>query len=408
MRFRFQAFGMFAMGVVLLGWLPLVDAARKSGLPSLEVLLEAVARCAVPSATSCEVLKQAVARAADDPDQLLPFLSSEDTDTRIGASAALGYVGKKEHLKVVEQRLEVENSAAVKEPLLSAVGRLGFIEGLPMLEKFANRGIGDRIMAANAIAQLGHPEGVPVLLAQLSHPHPKVQSAALVALAKLMDSRAVEPVMDALGSGKMAWTTEIHAIHALGELKVSEAGPLLLLRLSHPEPDVRRRAARVLGLLKISYAVPALVQRSEDTEIAGDVAIAIATIGDARAVPDLNWAAMNPDLSEGSRRQVFWALGMLQDARSVPPLVELCRSRDLSLVLLAAETLGRLGQNSGAGVLLGLMEHERDEIRAMAEWSLKQISGQDFGEDYGAWEGWIQAHAPPVMPSKGTRGATPR
>jgi HEAT repeat protein len=383
-------------------------AAKPDPPHSLESLLEAVAICTIPSAPGCEALKQSVARVADDPDILLPHLDSEDTDTRIGASAAMGYVGTLVHLKVLDARLGVEISAAVREAIVGSVGRLGFAEGIPILKKLSEGGVGDRIMAANAFVRLGHADGVPILLSQLGHSHPKVQAAALTALGKLADARAIMPIMDLLGEGVIAWTAKVQAIFALGELKAEESAPLLLVSMGHPEPDVRRRAARALGFLKTPYAVPGLIHYSEDTEIAGEVAIAIAIIGDRSAVPALNWAAMNPELSEARRRQVFWALGMMQDERTVPPLAELCRSQNLQLVLLAAETLGRLGRPSGTPALLGLMEHDRHEVRGMAEWSLKRISGANFGEDFGAWESWIQANVPQEQASPPALGKSVR
>ena len=164
------------------------------------------------------------------------------------------------------------------------------------------------------LAKLG-PSAVPYLIRALGDEHAGVRTAAVLALEKLGDARAVHPLIAALKDESSR--VRSYAADALGTLGDARAFEPLVAALKDEDEDVRPWAARGLGKL-----------------------------GDARAVEPL--IAALKDEHRRVRRFAAWALGSLGDARAVEPLEELLGDEHEGVRKIAREAIEQLRAQSGA------------------------------------------------------------
>ncbi len=205
------------------------------------------------------------------------------------------------------------------------LGRLKDPKALPALvERLYDEDPDVCIDAAEALGEIGDREAVPPLLDLLQHhPDGEARTAAIEALAKIPDPRVPGALLE-IAAGRpenLAWEDEwddwwdmqLHAIEALGRMRVAEAVPVLerllededsqgieteLLtalariggdglkvleqRLEHGTPAERRRVAVVLGQGVGDDAIAllgrALLDRDPDVRAAG-----IRSLGDTNA-----------------------------------------------------------------------------------------------------------------------------
>ena len=116
--------------------------------------------------------------------------------------------------------------------------------------------------------------------------------------------------------------------------------------LLHEDVVVVVGAARILGLVGDARAVPNLVEalKTDDVVIGAAVIEALGAVGDAACVPWVLAALEHRFCAVACCR----ALGLLGDARALPPLRGLVDGDDDALALQAAQALVRL-QESGVG-----------------------------------------------------------
>lgn len=87
-----------------------------------------------------------------------------------------------------------------------------------------------------------------------------------------------------------------------------------------------------------------------------DVANLLGDIGDTVAVPDLIDVLLLDD-EEQVRREAAWSLGRIGDDRAIPDLID------------------ALNDSSG-------------DVRWFVAWSLRTLTGEDYGPDYETWSDW--------------------
>lgn len=143
-----------------------------------------------------------------------------------------------------------------------------------------------RIFAANALGQIGDPVAVPALLDCVSDMrgcnHKHVERVAKEALA-LIDASAVEPLAAALRSDRREIRDS--AVEVIGKIGDTRAVEPLISALGYSE-----RPAIALGRIADPTAVEPLIAslRSSDTRLQSSAAIALGQIGDERAVEPLS------------------------------------------------------------------------------------------------------------------------
>jgi HEAT repeat protein len=203
-------------------------------------------------------------------------LSSAEVEERRDAVTRLGAMARPESSRVAAQALG-DPAAIVRATAARAVISLGHDEAatqiLPLLkdrDEFVRR------EAAYALGQTRSSLGVPALsIALATDKKPSVRGAAAVALGQIGDASAASALADAL-SRKLPATGFLNRIRrkkveedefvrrsaaiALGQIKSREAVSVLIDALSNERTpaDIRREAARALGLIGDPAAVPAL------------------------------------------------------------------------------------------------------------------------------------------------------
>jgi HEAT repeat protein len=142
----------------------------------------------------------------------------------------------------------------------------------------------------------------------------------------------------------------------------------------------RAQAAALLGRLRVTRAVPALVDVLDDQseDVRTVAARSLAAIGDERAVPALAQALGDP-----SR----WTLSlvaenlMLMGPKAVPPLLEFVRGDDHNVRVAAVQILGEIRDPAATPPICEVLREDPSlDLRARAAASLGQLGGPEAEE----------------------------
>ena len=74
-----------------------------------------------------------------------------------------------------------------------------------------------------------------------------------------------------------------------------------------------------------------------------------------------------------------WALGQIEDAQGVEPLVAALKDSDIEVRATAAWALGQIESPSAREGLMAAQQDESGSVRRAATWALRQIDGDDHG-----------------------------
>ncbi|MBN1938500.1 MAG: HEAT repeat domain-containing protein [Candidatus Aminicenantes bacterium] len=140
------------------------------------------------------------------------------------------------------------------------------------------------------------------------------------------------------------WRRKNRIADALADIGDASIDPLIRLS-DDPNPETRREAVRVLGLIGGSRAIGPLLGKLSDES------------------PDVRFKAV-----EG--------LGRLRAKEAVAPLIALVEDRTKDLSRSAAVALGRIGSEDAVGVLLGFMDSPQWWDRSAAVDSLGEIGSE--------------------------------
>jgi HEAT repeat protein len=161
----------------------------------------------------------------------------------------------------IERMLDQDMDDERREKAAIQVG--GFGEAaLPELKSLIDApDIETRWWAARALAAVGGPDSVALLLAFLTDPNADVRACAALGLGTLKATQAISDLISALDDPS-AYVARIasNALISVG----APAAPELIVALSHPSPAVRIGAARALVPLESHAAIPALFTALDD------------------------------------------------------------------------------------------------------------------------------------------------
>ena len=271
----------------------------------------------------------------------------------------------------------------------------------------------DRSYIVIALGESGNAAVVEPLLALLSRNHNSALTATIVeALGKLKDPRAVDPLLAMLKTVTIpaivyqdipppeliAWalgeigdprasTTLLAMLDsipssnqgaillALGKLGCTAAAERMLIALQDNEPQTRASAARALGFLKEVRAIQPLLTALADTTAPWPSPKDF-------YLSDVNWM-------HSVRAQVAWALGEISDAAAVEPLINALQIGDMYDRQSAAEALGKLQDQRAIQPLINALDTCTGQAKKVTVTALRNITGQDYGEDATKWRTWL-------------------
>ncbi len=269
----------------------------------------------------------------------------------------------------------------------------------------------DKSARGNAAAALGvlrDARAVDPLVALLSGKDQQGRYWAVFALGLIKDPRAVDPLAavlrdeDAHGNVAVAVLLHTNAVEALGEIKDKRAVPPLSSYLGTGKyPKARAAAAEALGKIGDASGVPALVTvigndtafGVDDVELAREIqqnaVQALGAIKDPQAVDPL-LQYMKAGKHPAARAHAAKALGQVGDRRAVDPLIAAMgdTSADLLLRFGAALGLEILEDMRAVEPMIVVLEGPEERLRVVAARFLKQMTGQDLGNEGTAWRKW--------------------
>lgn len=165
------------------------------------------------------------------------------------------------------------------------------------------------------------------------------------------------------------------ALRVIGNL----ATEAMIGLLKHPDPDIRWRAASVLGDTKDKRAVGPLIVtlRDADESVSSSAATALGELRDKKAVNPLIRACKegSPDL----RRHSVAALGKIGSRQAITTIVEASRDESLDVRLSAVWAMGMIGDASVVSALAPLTQDPDPAIRLEAIRALRKYPGLKTG-----------------------------
>jgi HEAT repeat protein len=366
-------------------------------------------------------------------DALIQALESESTLLVRSAIDALGRVGSPRAAGPLRHVAATRN-AVLRDLALKAMARIPDEAAIgPLIEQLQAEAWTARRQAAIALAQANRDLAVPALIGALSDPEPVVARAAASSLdlhkwkpkpetdpvsaaafwvalrywdravalgeaaigplmARLEDAAwedrrgptdaliqlgepAVQPLIEALQNEDSG--VRHSAAYALGrieEAKETEAGEAVKELLTDANESVRAAAARSLGLLGVTEAVPLLIERLHDVPaVRANASSALAMFGD-EAIPALAEALQDEDADV--RAAAAEALGASKSADAVTPLIDALSDEAESVRLPVARGLARLG-DLAVPILVERLADEETGMQIALSAILGQIGNQD-------------------------------
>ncbi len=222
-----------------------------------------------------------------------------------------------------------------------------------------------------AVVDLGSAgrQAVPLLLRAMADKDWRVRKTAVEALVAIEGESVIAGLIEALKAEDNAGARN-SAIEALVQIGGPALDHLLPL-LATPDPDVRKFIIDILGDIRDSRAVPAMITRlAEDVDenIRVAVAEALGKIRDPLAV-DALLACLNRHNQGWLDYAAAEALGEIGDQRALGPLLAALDRSSLREPVL--ESLGRIGN---ANTIDPLIESLADTLRIVREVSIVAIT----------------------------------
>ena len=230
---------------------------------------------------------------------------------------------------------------------------------------------------ADALAEMGQ-DAFPHLLKFLQSEDGYVRNGAAIALGKIGNGAAVQPLLRALqwrddhvSEDDEDQEARSSAATALGKLRDHSAcAPLLaeLEKIRETDATLASYIIESLGEIGNPQAIPLLARMVEygDGDIQKLASWALAQMG-AEGVEILLRIA--PDRSREGRQYVVRALGASKSESAVPALIDILKNRgdDKFVRGEAARTLGRIGKSPDIMLVLSaILETPEDEVRSSA------------------------------------------
>jgi HEAT repeat protein len=239
-----------------------------------------------------------------------------------------------------------------------------------------------RDAAYKALISAGKP-AVPMLLETLKDKDPDMQEYAAGALGNIGDERAIAPLVSMLENGG---GRRYIAAWALGEMKASGSVDLLIKALGEKNEALQKEATR--SLIKIgSPAVPKVIEalKSPGPDVRKYAARALGIIQDKRAEEPLISVLGDGHLDVAAAAAL--SLGTAGTEKAIKPLTDALSSRDMTIKINASISLGQLEAKGSVDTLTSVMENDDDPyVRQWCARALENITGNryKYKDEHGA------------------------
>ena len=258
--------------------------------------------------------------------------------------------------------------------------------------------------------------GCDTLLRILKSDNSIIRENVIFTLGEYKDPKAILPLINALkDEDNDVWQSAQKALQDIG----TPAIDALIASLKDENLNVRRRAPYILGSIKNTRAILPLINalkdedndvwqsaqkalqdigtpaidaliaslKDENLNIRGGAAYILGSIGNQRGADPLINVLLN-DQDPEVRKRALNALIALKDSRVIDILIKNLNDQDPEV---RADAVKALGKNKDPKAILPLINALKDEewlVRDRAVNALKNITGQDLGEDAVLWQEW--------------------
>lgn len=300
---------------------------------------------------------------------------SQDKDFKEDLTRALVFIGKDKPESLLKL-FETENLYQ-KRFICEVASRIASPVYYTTLEKLLEDEDGHiRSVAAVAISKLGNLKAVEPIKRLLTDPYEDVQEAAVDALFNLRSDLSVTELIHMLDSVNP--TLRKNAAMLLGRIGVTDAVPALGFALKDGDIKVRRAVVEAFSNLKteesIRFLILALTDEEPDIRVLS--ALSLGNIGGEGVFEALS--LLLSDSNDSVRVAISKALGMLEDVRAVRPLIGLLSDKNGFVVTTAMESLSRIGGDEAGSALLRMLVSEDKEVLRTA---IKALSSFDDVEE---------------------------
>ena len=300
-------------------------------------------------------------------EEAIAFLSAalqhhEDINVRGIAASALGKLGSVKAIPVLLQALQ-DGNFIVRGSAADALGKLGDANTmLALIQVFQNESLPFRESAVKALGNLGNVDAIPTLLHALKDEDFNIRWNASYALGQLGNVEVIPNLLNALNDEHCI--VRMSAADALGKLGSAEAIPALL----HASKDVSSyvRSSVVKALKAISPLSPPALQDASSF-VKGEIAYALGRLDNANTIPALLQASKDEDFHV--RWSAINALGSLCSVETIPALLQLLQESP-DLYWLAAGYLEIFG---APDTLKALWQSYRTTTDGMTKWAIASI-----------------------------------
>lgn len=239
----------------------------------------------------------------------------------------------------------------------------------------------DPLIRAGAVRILGltgKPEEIDALVAETKDPDQNVRRAAVAALGSIKDPRTVEPLIAALKDSY--WFARSEAANALGQEHDGRAVKPLLDAVTDPDSTVESSAETALLFLCRGAGAPAppndLAARLNDPnpKVVLISAVCLAILKDSRSIPVLLKLISSPDLT--TRLDAVKGLGEAGDPSVIPTLRQTLKDPDVNMRGWSIIGLGNLKDQGSLTDLRAIAAdiNEPPSIKAAAEAAINHIA----------------------------------
>lgn len=301
------------------------------------------------------------------------LLTALDTahDQELGALALV--LGWLEGAAVERALTRLLGQPAARNEVLEALVQHGHCVTELLIEQLDAEDLETRQAAIIALGRIGDARAVPALTRVLLN-DPESVILAAGALAKIGDRRAYQALSTLLGHERIAVRQAV--ISALNSLGHSEMSRDVVMWLRDANPRVRESAARIAGYFGYPEATDALLEctRDADENVRRAAVENLPYLDDARALDILIHALKNETPSV--RASAARAFAFVEDKRTLPLLLEALRDDDLWVRYFAARSLGQHRWVEAIDTLAQLAHHDPElPVRVSAIEALGNIGG---------------------------------
>jgi len=245
--------------------------------------------------------------------------------------------------EIFKTRLSAASSLGEKKDVRAIKPLIAFLKEFDKFQDAMAKKIAEQGQAQNIFA--------PIIQAMLATTvFREIVEEALVKIG----TPAVRPMIEALNDESS--NTRYGVINALGKIGTPSVDPLIK-ELKNNSIRIRGGAAEALGITKDPNAIKPLIiaLKDKDHEV---------------------------------RSKAARALGQIGNADVVDPLIESLKDEATRVRAAAVVALGNTKDLRAAGPLIAALKDKEEYVTQFVPKALKNITGQDFGEDQAKWQAW--------------------